>query len=622
MRLHTLVTTVALVAVAAFAPAAFGASGDLRIGGVQPFDTPNPFQSVLAASVSPEATVYYDQLTGLREKDQGLDYTTALAKSATVSPDGKTITFHLRSGIHWSDGVPFTSADAVWTFKAVMDNQTNQLHTTIQGVKSVSAPDANTFVLHLTTRDSEFLEKLAIPILPKHVWEKYPVAKLDKINGPIPTVTTAAYQLTQWHKNGTTIMTLNPKYDLFRNGGKVPAVKRILYTTYQNTDSVYRDVAQGNLDVAFQGPPDWAQRAKANPKLELMAAPRGAYWEIAFNSCPPAGSPICTGPAKGVKVKVVQDPAIRKALAYGINRESFAQTVYLGQAVTAYGLISPRFKLYYQDLSKDPKIAYNFDPAKAKEILKAGGWNCSTTPCTKNGVKAEFELATLSDSDPDKQMAQRAAADARKLGIVINLTFQSEDALNNRIYASGKTKDKYAPNYDAFLWDWDVGGVTPTPILEVLRSFDASSDSFYASKKFDAALQEAKVAETEDGTVAAVRKSARIELGDLPYLPLVHPKAIDVVRRDTWHGWIRSPAPDGEPIYQITQQMLALQPGPAPVASAPGAAETTVATTSSGWLTTPRSVLIGSVLISLAIIASTYIASGRRRTEPLEWTEE
>ncbi len=68
----------------------------------------------------------------------------------------------------------------------------------------------------------------------------------------------------------------------------------------------------------------------------------------------------------------MQDPAIRKALAYGIDRESFAQTVYLGQAVTAYGLISPRFKLYYQDLSKDPNIAYNFDPAKAKEILKDG----------------------------------------------------------------------------------------------------------------------------------------------------------------------------------------------------------------------------------------------------------
>ncbi len=107
--------------------------------------------------------------------------------------------------------------------------------------------------------------------------------------------------------------------------------------------------------------------------------------------------------------------------------------------------------------------------------------------------------------------------------------------------------------------------MTPTPILEVLRSFDASSDSFYDQQGVRRLrCRRRRWRETEDGTVAAVRKSARIELGDLPYLPLVHPKAIDVDPRDTWHGWIRSPAPDGEPIYQITQQILALQPGPAP----------------------------------------------------------
>ena len=100
-----------------------------------------------------------------------------------MSKDGKTITFHLRKGIVWSDGVPFTSADARWTFNAVLDNKTNQLHTTISAVKSVSAPDADTLVLHLTTRDSEFLEKLALPMLPKHVWSKIPIAKLDKVSG-------------------------------------------------------------------------------------------------------------------------------------------------------------------------------------------------------------------------------------------------------------------------------------------------------------------------------------------------------------------------------------------------------------------------------------------------------
>ena len=110
----------------------------------------------------------YDQLIGLKASDESLDYAgTALAKGADVSADGKTITFHLRTGIHWSDGQPFTSADALWTFNAVLHNKTNQFHGTIEAVKSVSAPDKNTFVLHLSTRDSEFLDKLAIPILPE-----------------------------------------------------------------------------------------------------------------------------------------------------------------------------------------------------------------------------------------------------------------------------------------------------------------------------------------------------------------------------------------------------------------------------------------------------------------------
>jgi hypothetical protein len=155
----------------------------------------------------------------------------------------------------------------------------------------------------------------------------------------------------------------------------------------------------------------------------------------------------------------------------------------------------------------------------------------------------------------------------------------------------------------------------------VLRSFDSSSDSFYDSKKYDNALAAAKLATTKAATVAAVQDAARIELGDLPYLPLIHADAVDVLRRDTWHGWVRSPAPDGEPIFQTTEQLLSLEPGPALVAGTPGAVEPVVAT-SSGWLTTPRSVLIGFGILSLAIIASTFIASGRRRSEPLEWTEE
>ncbi len=620
---RSLAALAVLAALLTFSGSALAASGDLRIGTPQDFDSPNPFQAVEAIAVDAYDVTYYDQLTSITNATQAVTFDGALASGADVSKDGLTITFHLRKGIHWSDGQAFTSADCVWTYDAVLKNQTNQLHTSISAVKSVSAPDADTFVLHLSTRDSEFLEKVAIPILPAHIWSKYPIAKLDKISGPIPAVTTAPWMLTQWNQHGTTTLTANPRYDLFRNGGKRPAITRILITSYTNPDAVYRDVAQGNLDVAFNGPANWASRAKKSAALQLVSAARGGYWELAFNSCPPEGSTTCSGPAKGVKVKVVQDPAIRKALAYGVDRATFPGTVYDGQATTAYGLISPRFSQYYQDLSKDPAYAYAYDPAKARAILKAGGWSCATTPCTKNGVKAEFELDTLSSSSQFQQMAKRVAADALKLGIKIDLSFISDDALNNKIYASGTKKDTYAPNYDAFIWDWDVGGTTPTPILEVLRSFDASSDSFYDSKAYDNALQRAKEATTKAATVAAVRDAARIELKDLPYLPLVHVKAIDVIRKDTWHGWIPSPAPSGEPLFQTSTQLLALQPGPAAEAVNPGGPiQQVVIQKSDGWLTTPRAVLIGALILAAAIIAATFVATGRRRREPLEWTEE
>ena len=69
----------------------------------------------------------------------------------------------------------------------------------------------------------------------------------------------------------------------------------MLITYYANPDGVYRDVSQGNLDIGYGGPVQWARRAKQdkNPKVELVSSPRGGYWEIAFNSREPPSRVIC-----------------------------------------------------------------------------------------------------------------------------------------------------------------------------------------------------------------------------------------------------------------------------------------------------------------------------------------
>ena len=165
-----------------------------------------------------------------------------------------------------------------------------------------------------------------------------------------------------------------------------------------------------------------------------------------------------------------------------------------------------------------------------------------------------------------------------------------------------------------------MSAARPTPIMEVLLSDNASSDSFYASKAYDNALAGARTARTQNGVVAAVRKAESIALHDLPYVPLVHLNAVEIAPQEHLARLEPSPSPKGRPLFETSEQLLALKPGPAPVADA--AAPVASTSTDDGWLTTPRSVLIGAVLIALAILGSRFIAAGRRRTEPLEWTEE
>ena len=162
-------------------------------------------------------------------------------------------------------------------------------------------------------------------------------------------------------------------------------------------------------------------------------------------------------------------------------------------------------------------------------------------------------------------MAQRVKADVAKVGIVIDLTFMSDDALNNRIYASGKTKDLYAPNYDAFLWDWDVSGTTPTPIMEVLLSNNASSDSFYASKAYDKALIGARTAsDARTGRSRRCARPRRSRCGDLPYLPLVHLNAVELHRTRHLARLAPSPSPTGRPLFEVGAADPRAQAGPAP----------------------------------------------------------
>jgi peptide/nickel transport system substrate-binding protein len=537
---------------------------DYRIGGAQPVDSVNPFneQNDIAYDVT---SLTYDMLLNYKTSDLQPDFAHSLAKSYKVSPDGKTWTFKLHSGIQWSDGVPFTAADVVWTYRSVHQNKTNVMNAYLVHMKSIDAPDPTTVRLQLSSPDVR-ISSIFVPILPKHVFDKYPVKKLDKIQLPLPSVTTAPFQITSFDKRGTTVLTANPHFR-----GQKPAMKRILVTFYGNEDSELRDLQGGNLDMIVGGNTRWTTLLKKSKDIRQWSGVAPGFSEIAFNSCPPRGAGGCSGPGKDVNTKVVQDHAIREALAYGIDRKNLAQTVYAGQNLPAHGIISPYYKEYYKDWSNDPTIGYQFSQAKAKQVLTEGGWDCSSRPCTKSGAKAEFTLYVRTDDQPGQNAMRRVVAWADQIGIKINLSIVSEDALNNKIYAPG-AHGKYAPDFDAFYWAW-IGDPTPDFDFSVLNCGSVWSDSYYCNPDYDNLTGKALRERNFPKRVSLLHQAEQIAMKDLPYIPLIYANSYNLTRTDTWHNYQPSPSgPTGSPISTNWLQMTQLQPGPEPAAaSTPGA---------------------------------------------------
>lgn len=549
----------ALATTVALAPAAMAAdapAGDLRIGTIQPVDSVNPFNeqndiSYILTSLS------YDLLLNYSTDDLSPDLDNSLAESYEVSDDGLTWTFHLHPDITWSDGVPFTSADVKWTYESARDNETNVMNTYVAGITDIQTPDDATVILTLDAPDVR-MSSIFVPILPQHVFADVPLKKLDKVDLPLPSVTTAPYIITSFDKTGTTILEANPTFR-----GTQPAVKRIVETNYGNQDSLLRDLQGGALDMVVQGQLQWTKQLDSNTDIHQWAGVSAGFDEIAFNSCPAGGAGDCSGVGPDVHVKVVQDPAIRQALAYAVDRPTIAQTVYAGVRQPAYGLISPYYAQYFKDWSTDPDIGYAYSLDKAAQVLADGGWDCSSKPCTKDGVKAEFTL-NVRTNDPEGQNAmRRVIAAAGEIGINITLSVVTEDALNNLIYAPGPD-DTVQPNFDAFVWAW-IGDPTPDFNLSVLQTGSAWTDTYYSNPDYDKLVDQALVTQDFAKRVDLMHQAEKIAMTDLPYIPFVYAVTYDLTRTDTWHGFAPSPAGDeGSPIGTNWLQITSLQQGPAP----------------------------------------------------------
>jgi peptide/nickel transport system substrate-binding protein len=314
-----------------------------------------------------------------------------------ISKDGLTITYHLRKGVKWSDGAPFTADDVAWTWHAIM-NPANNI-TSRAGwdrITRIDEPDKYTAVFHLSKPYSPFVVVFfstggANPcILPKHLLAQYPNINHVPYNS-LP-VGIGPFKYKEWSRSQRVVMVANPLY--WRG---LPKLKEIDFEIVPDRNTVMTQLQAHELDLWYPVPGLYFSRMQGMNGFTYIRQPAYYFNHLDFNIQRPA----------------MKDPAVREALRYAIDRptlrEKIAHSVGYVQEQPA-----ARTAPYWE-----PSIdTVPFDIAKANQILDKAGWKMGPGGVReKNGVTLNLDFATgtgLADVD---QMIELIRAWWKQIGV-------------------------------------------------------------------------------------------------------------------------------------------------------------------------------------------------------------
>jgi peptide/nickel transport system substrate-binding protein len=383
-----------------------------------------------------------------------------LAESWTRSDDGRRYALKLRPGVVFSDGEPFTSADVVFSFKAVYDEKT--------GSNLADSLQANGKRVQVTAIDPltveiVFAEPFAagvrlldnLPILPRHKLEK----ALDEgkmgdawnlSTPPSEIVGLGPFVLSAYIPGQRLVFDRNPRY--FRkapDGSALPYLDRLTVEIIPDQSAELLRLEAGQIDMTHSEilPEAYAplKRDADAGRIKLVDLGVGldanSLW---FNLKPGAF-------AGDARAAWLQRDELRQAISLAVDRQVMADTVYLGAAAPVFGPITPANKTWYwTGLPKTPH-----DPDAAKRKLAAIG----LTDRNGDGLledagnrPAQFTLLTRTGRPDLERGAAVIRDEMKKIGVVVNVVALEAGALVDRFANTGKYEAVY---YSPFASDTD-----------------------------------------------------------------------------------------------------------------------------------------------------------------------
>jgi peptide/nickel transport system substrate-binding protein len=318
-----------------------------------------------------------------------------------VSPDGRTITWHLRRGVRWSDGAPFDARDVVFSTRAVLNPKNDEIGGT-EGwdrIERIETPDPYTVVYRLRQPYAALIPMAfgtvggGPSLLPQHLLARLPDINHAPYNA-LP-VGIGPFRITAWRRGDAIEMEANPYYWRGR-----PKLSRITYQIIPSRETLASRMRSGETDLWPRVPPTYAEGFVAAPGLRLERGPSLRTTHLDFMLAP--GS--------------IADRAVRRAVRLAIDRRALIRTVEHGQGFVTDDIVWPPAPVV-----RDDPNAVTADPARARALLLADGWAPAADGIrTRGGRRLALRLAYQAGSPDIDTYVEVIRAGLRAVGVELD----------------------------------------------------------------------------------------------------------------------------------------------------------------------------------------------------------
>jgi peptide/nickel transport system substrate-binding protein len=406
----------------------------------------------------------------------------------------------LKDGLQFSDGSPLTAQDVKFSFdRNIGIADPNGASSLLTNLKSTEAPDPKTVIFHLKAPDVTFpslLTAMSFAIVPSDVFPKDKLQPSDKVIG------SGRYTVASYEPGQQTVLVKNDNYT-----GEDPAKNdRAIIQYFDKASALKLAVEQGDVDLAYRNlsPTDYDDLRK-NPDINIIGGKGIEIRYLVFNENLQPGA------------NDAQKLAIRRAVAYTIDRQAIADNVYSGTVQPLYSMIPQGLDFATQPFKDEYGASPDVNAAKA-ELQKAG----VKTPVDLEIWWTPTHYGAVSG---DEYAEIKHQLDGSGL---FNVTLKSSEWTQ---YSEAALTDKYPQFQLGFFPDYPE----PDDYASNLWGSQAFLNDHYSNAKVDKLLAEEKATTATATRQKAFTEIQKIAAADAPTIPIWQGGQVAAVR-DNIHG--------------------------------------------------------------------------------------